>query len=112
MTKSFNKGEQKIPWETLRYLVGEVLYGGRANDSFDRRILTTHMEEYFGDFIFDTFQPYHFYCNENVDYCIPDDTGGKEAFTGMIESLPLANTPEVCSLCINSICHPNDGFKR
>ena len=24
-------------------------------------------------FILDTFQPYKFYCNETVDYCIPDD---------------------------------------
>ena len=56
LTKSFNIGEEKLPWGTLRYLVGEVMYGGRAIDSFDRRILTTYMEEYFGDFIFDTFQ--------------------------------------------------------
>ena len=34
------------------------MYGGRAIDAFDRRILTTYMEEYFGDFIFDTFQEF------------------------------------------------------
>ena len=56
MTKSFENGEERLPWSTLRYLVGEVMYGGRCIDSFDRRILTTYMEEYFGDFIFDTFQ--------------------------------------------------------
>ena len=67
------------------------MYGGRAIDSFDRRILTTYMEEYFGDFIFDTFQPYHFYANKEVDYCIPEDTGGKEAYTTMIETLPLGS---------------------
>ena len=76
---------------TFRYLVGEVMYGGRAIDSFDRRILTTYMEEYFGDFIFDTFQPYHFYANKEVDYCIPEDNGGKEAYTTMIETLPLGS---------------------
>ena len=101
LTKSFNIGEGKLPWGTLRYLVGEVMYGGRAIDSFDRRILTTYMEEYFGDFIFDTFQPYHFYHNDTVDYCIPEDNGGKETYTNMIEQLPLANTPEVFGL------HPN-----
>jgi dynein heavy chain len=48
------------------------MYGGRAIDNFDRRILNTYMDEYMGDFIFDTFQPFHFYHDETVDYCIPD----------------------------------------
>ena len=74
LTKSFENGEERLPWGTLRYLVGEVMYGGRCIDSFDRRILTTYMEEYFGDFIFDTFQPYHFYHNENISYHIPEDS--------------------------------------
>lgn len=57
------------------------MYGGRAIDNFDRRILNTYMDEYMGDFIFDTFQPFHFYCNEDVDYKIPDP-GMKDQYTG------------------------------
>ena len=48
------------------------MYGGRAIDNFDRRILNTYMDEYMGDFIFDTFQPFHFYHDDYVDYFIPD----------------------------------------
>ena len=51
----------------------QVMYGGRAIDDFDRRVLKTYMDEYMGDFIFDTFQPFHFYRNDEVDYCIPED---------------------------------------
>lgn len=58
------------------------MYGGRAIDNFDRRILNTYMDEYMGDFIFDTFQPFHFYCNDDVDYRIPDP-GMKDKYTGM-----------------------------
>lgn len=47
------------------------MYGGRAIDSFDRRVLTTYMDEYLGDFLFDTFQPFHFFRNREVDYRIP-----------------------------------------
>eukprot|EP00062_Callorhinchus_milii_P021625 gi/632978548/ref/XP_007905975.1/ PREDICTED: dynein heavy chain 10, axonemal [Callorhinchus milii] len=100
LTKAEEQGDTKIPWGSLKYLIGEVMYGGRAIDSFDRRILTNYMDEYLGDFIFDTFQPFHFFCNDEVDYRIPDD-GPKDDYTAEIESLPLANTPEVFGL------HPN-----
>ena len=44
------------------------MYGGRVIDDFDRRVVNTYMDEYMGDFIFDTFQPFHFYKNEEVRY--------------------------------------------
>ncbi|XP_072163343.1 dynein axonemal heavy chain 10-like [Diadema setosum] len=100
LTKAFEQGDTKIPWNSLKYLIGEVMYGGRAIDNFDRRILNTYMDEYMGDFIFDTFQPFHFYVNDTVDYCIPEP-GPKDNYTQLIEDLPLANTPEVFGL------HPN-----
>lgn len=71
-----------MPWVTLRYLIGEVMYGGRVIDNFDRRIVNTFMEEYFGDFLFDEFQPFHFYKDENVDYSLPMP-GSKEDYLSM-----------------------------
>ncbi|XP_043835576.1 dynein axonemal heavy chain 10 [Dromiciops gliroides] len=101
LTKAFQQNDNKIPWGSLKYLIGEVMYGGRAIDSFDRRILTIYMDEYLGDFIFDTFQPFHFYRNKEVDYKIPEGEN-KEDFVEAIESLPLANTPEVFGLHSNA----------
>ena len=82
------------------------MYGGRVIDDFDRRVVKTYMDEYMGDFIFDTFQPFHFYKNEEVDYCIPKGEGGqieasRDVYVDSIEVLPLANTPDVFGL------HPN-----
>ena len=77
------------------------MYGGRAIDNFDRRILKTYMDEYMGDFIFDTFQPFHFYCNPEVDYLIPED-GTRDDYIESIEALPLVNTPEVFGLHSNA----------
>jgi dynein heavy chain len=56
--------DDTIPWATLRYLIGEAMYGGRASDAFDRRILNTYLEEYLGDFLFDAFQPFQFFVRE------------------------------------------------
>lgn len=119
------------------------MYGGRVIDDFDRRIVRVYMDEYMGDFLFDTFQPFHFYSDANVDYKIPIVAQQRHEFIGecfylkssrlvflsstqtprlhmrkknrilidihpqfssiteSIDSLPLANTPEIFGL------HPN-----
>lgn len=59
------------------------MYGGRVIDDFDRRIVKTFMNEYMGDFLFDTFQPFHFYQDEAVDYTIPCD-GTREDYIGKL----------------------------
>ena len=69
------------------------MYGGRAIDLFDRRILNTYLKEFFGDFIFDTFKPFHFYVDEEVDYDIPEDEGTKDSYVVKIETMTLDNTP-------------------
>ena len=39
------------------------------------------MDEYLGDFIFDIFQPFHLFHNQDVDYKIPPQ-GLKEKYVG------------------------------
>lgn len=72
LQKSIHENEIKIPWDSLKYLIGEVMYGGRVIDEYDRRILKTYMNEYFGDFIFDTYQPFCFYSYKHFQYSIPN----------------------------------------
>lgn len=36
----------KVPWEDLRYLFGEIMYGGHISDDWDRRLCRTYLEEY------------------------------------------------------------------
>ena len=100
MSKAHENGDEKMPWGSLKYLIGEVMYGGRAIDDFDRRVLRTYMDEYMGDFIFDSFQKFHFYQDETVDYAIPDGND-RRVYQEYIEELPLANAPNVFGL------HPN-----
>ncbi|KAM9822155.1 dynein axonemal heavy chain 10-like isoform 2-T2 [Syngnathus typhle] len=101
LTKAHNQKESNIPWGSIKYLVGEVMYGGRVIDSFDRRILNVYMDEYFGDFLFYDFCRFHFFKNNEVDYKIPPN-GPEDVYVDEIESLPLANTPEVMGLHSNA----------
>jgi len=101
LNKALESEGQIIPWKSLKYLVGEVMYGGRVIDDFDRRIVNIYMDEYMGDFLFETVQQFHFYRNKTVDYKIPED-GPKEVYLDYIESLPLQNTPEVFGLHMNA----------
>lgn len=39
--ENFLSGQSSIPWQTLRYLIGEVVYGGWVTDTWDRRCLNT-----------------------------------------------------------------------
>ncbi|DBA95316.1 TPA: Dynein heavy chain cytoplasmic [Trebouxia sp. C0006] len=101
LTKAYENGDDGLPWGTLRYLIGEAMYGGRVSDSFDRRILITYLDEYLGDFLFDAFQPFYFFKNDSVEYKIPE-LGDRNSYVAAIEALPLVQTPEVFGLHANA----------
>jgi len=119
------KVAKDIPWGTLRYLIGEAMYGGRVSDLYDRRILVTYLNEYFGDFLFDDERPFAFH-KENDDHAtdeeiiniIEDASASASAEDGMkfglpkktsydellsaITRIPAAQTPEVLGLHMNA----------
>ena len=44
----------KVPWEDLRYLFGEIMYGGHITDDWDRRVANTYLLEYMRQEMFDS----------------------------------------------------------
>merc|ERR1711968_43937 len=90
-----------IPWGSIRYLVGEAMYGGRVSDNWDRRGLVVYCEEFFGDFIFDDCQ--HFYLSQGsgYDYDVPGGVLPVEDYRAAVEKFPLVNSQSVYGL------HPN-----
>lgn len=36
----------QVPWDDLRYLFGEIMYGGHITDDWDRRLCRTYLGEY------------------------------------------------------------------
>lgn len=36
----------QVPWDDLRYLFGEIMYGGHITDDWDRRLCRTYLLEF------------------------------------------------------------------
>ncbi|XP_014262519.1 dynein heavy chain 10, axonemal-like [Cimex lectularius] len=92
LTKALSSEEQRVPWNSLKYLIGEVMYGGRVIDHYDRRIVATYMDEYMGDFVFDALQQFYFYNDETIAITIPPPST-KEEYLEHINTLPLICPP-------------------
>ncbi|XP_055585524.1 dynein beta chain, ciliary-like [Uranotaenia lowii] len=42
---NYLEANNRVPWEDLRYLFGEIMYGGHITDDWDRRLCRTYLEE-------------------------------------------------------------------
>ncbi|GAA49452.1 dynein heavy chain 5 axonemal [Clonorchis sinensis] len=86
--------KKPISWPTVRYMIGEVQYGGRVTDDYDKRLLNTYAKVWFSDAMFtDNFE---FYRGYNIPKC-----RNLEEYQAYIEGLPLFDSPECFGL------HPN-----
>lgn len=103
LSKAFHRDGNNgpIPWATLKYLIGEAMYGGRVVDSYDRRGLVTYLEEFMGDFLFDKFNRFAFYQTKEDSYVVPE-TGHVDIYVTQVENQPRVNTPEVFGLHSNA----------
>ncbi|XP_072544049.1 dynein axonemal heavy chain 2 [Salminus brasiliensis] len=82
---------EEIPWDALKYLIAGVNYGGHVTDDWDRRLLTTYINDYFCEGAVNT--PF-FKLSSLPTYYIPRD-GPQTAYREYISLLPAVEHPEV-----------------
>ncbi|KAK0178414.1 hypothetical protein PV328_002364 [Microctonus aethiopoides] len=84
-----------VSWPTICYMLGEVQYGGRVTDDFDKRLLTTFTHVWFCDVLL---RPgFEFY----KGYKVPQ-TRNIQGYMEYINNLQATDTPEVFGLHSNA----------
>ncbi|XP_071580099.1 dynein axonemal heavy chain 2 [Temnothorax nylanderi] len=79
------------PWESLKYLIAGVCYGGHVTDDWDRRLLMTYIQQYFTE---DALTTPHYRLSSLPTYYVPRD-GSLDSYRDFIVILPNIDKPEV-----------------
>jgi len=56
VANNYLEASAKIPWDDLRYLFGEIMYGGHITDNLDRRLCITFLKAYINEQIVEGIQ--------------------------------------------------------
>ncbi|KAI4504021.1 hypothetical protein M0802_000492 [Mischocyttarus mexicanus] len=84
-----------ISWQTVRYMIGEVQYGGRVTDDYDKRLLNTFSKVWFSDALFT--EDFEFYKGYPVlNYSNVTD------YLKVIDSMASIDPPQVYGLHSNA----------
>uniref|UniRef100_F6U200 AAA+ ATPase domain-containing protein n=1 Tax=Monodelphis domestica TaxID=13616 RepID=F6U200_MONDO len=83
-----------IPWEAIYYLTGEIIYGGRVTDPWDRLSLMALLQKFCNP---DVLKKNFSYTSDGEYKLIPDHFNLNEC-TEYIESLPDSEPPEVLGM--------------
>jgi dynein heavy chain len=96
-----------VPFKVLRFLTGEINYGGRVTDDWDRRTLLSILTDFYTPEVFsDTYQ-----FTENARYVsLPEQS--VKIYLAQIKEFPLNDAPDIFGLHANAevTCQQGEAF--
>ncbi|GAA6221830.1 dynein heavy chain 1, axonemal-like [Lates japonicus] len=96
--KMFLDEYQDIPYKVLKYTAGEINYGGRVTDDWDRRCLLSVLEDFYCPAVL---IDDHVYSSSGV-YRQIDTNLDIKGYLAYIRGLPINDTPEIFGLHDNA----------
>ncbi|XP_054939233.1 dynein axonemal heavy chain 1-like [Physeter macrocephalus] len=106
--KMFLDEYDHIPYKVLKYTAGEINYGGRVTDDWDRRCVMNILEDFYSPAVL---FPEHSYSASGVYHQI-QPTYDLNGYLSYIKSLPLNDMPEIFGLHDNAniTCAQNETY--
>ncbi|KAJ3111551.1 Dynein heavy chain 1, axonemal [Phlyctochytrium bullatum] len=95
--KMFLEEYNEIPFKVLKYTVGEINYGGRVTDDWDRRLIMNILEDFYTPKVLD--DGYKFSVSDTY-YSIPADSW--LSYKNYIKALPIDENTEIFSMHENA----------
>uniref|UniRef100_A0A8C0W387 Dynein axonemal heavy chain 1 n=1 Tax=Castor canadensis TaxID=51338 RepID=A0A8C0W387_CASCN len=96
--KMFLDEYDDIPYKVLKYTAGEINYGGRVTDDWDRRCVMNILEDFYNPAVL---SPEHSYSASGVYHQI-QPTYDLNGYLSYIKGLPLNDMPEIFGLHDNA----------
>ena len=83
------ESNENIPWEAIRYVIGEINYGGRVTDEWDRRCLNEILKQFCNESILiDDWQ-----LTASTKYLSPISNENIDFYKNFIHELPDSESP-------------------
>ncbi|XP_053785531.1 dynein axonemal heavy chain 1 isoform X3 [Desmodus rotundus] len=96
--KMFLDEYDDIPYKVLKYTAGEINYGGRVTDDWDRRCIKNILEDFYSP---EVLFPEHSYSTSGIYHQI-QPTYDLNGYLSYIKGLPLNDMPEIFGLHDNA----------
>ena len=96
-----NAASGKVPWDDLRYIFGEIMYGGHIVDNFDRRFCAAFLEILMQDTLLDEAELFPFIEGKGINFKCPAPLASFEKYIEYIETEAPGETPLAFGM------HPN-----
>ncbi len=91
----------KVPWDDLRYLFGEIMYGGHIVDDWDRIFCSAYLDNLMSDALLDEAELFPFIEGKGITFKSPPNNLSYEKYIEYIEIDTPSETPLMFGM------HPN-----
>ncbi|KAG6586851.1 Dynein heavy chain [Phytophthora cinnamomi] len=95
--RKFLEEQPIIPWDALRYVTGQINYGGRVTDDWDRRCLTSILSNFYTP---DVLNAGHSYSTSGI-YHVPTELS-HTSIQSYLSALPAFDNPELFGMHENA----------
>jgi dynein heavy chain len=97
--RKFLEQQPRVPWDALRYVTGQINYGGRVTDDWDRRCLMSLLDNYYATEVVSN--PLEYAFSASGTYRVPSDLT-HAGVVKYLDALPVFDNPELFGMHENA----------